>query len=89
MTDFRDKLGRDSSGSRLERDALAAADHLDSLGRELSYDEFVDEIKRAVPSPESDIHWMADNQLVGIFFARQLAAPEALTADLRRWAAEL
>ncbi|WP_448810381.1 hypothetical protein [Agromyces bauzanensis] len=71
--------------SQLERDLQAAADHLDSLARPLTYDEFVREIAVAVPQPSSDVHWMADNQLVNIFFARQTADPSTLTSRFREW----
>lgn len=59
----------------------AVIDHLEGLGRPLTYDEFVSEIAAAAPA-SSDIHWMADNQLVNIFFARCTADPALLTSRL-------
>jgi hypothetical protein len=67
-------------------DIRVVADYLDALDRQLSYDEFVAEIAAVAPA-SSDIHWMADNQLVGIFFARQTASPALLTSRLREWLA--
>lgn len=60
-------------------DLRVAADHLDALRRPLSYEEFVAELDKAIPDSSSDVHWMADNQLVGIFFARRTAEPSELT----------
>lgn len=70
----------------LQRDIQAAADHLDSFDRPLSYDEFVAEIAAVAPA-SSDIHWMADNQLVSIFFSRRTASSALLTSRLRQWLA--
>lgn len=68
-------------------DIRAVADHhLDALDRRLSYKEFGAEIAAVTPA-SSDIHWMADNQLVGIFFARQTASPALLRSWLREWLA--
>lgn len=50
----------------LTNDMRVAADHLDTLDRPLSYDEFAAEIAAVTPAL-SDIQWMAGNQLVGIF----------------------
>ena len=70
----------------LTRDIRVVADHLDSLDRPLSYDEFVAEIAAVAPA-SSDIHWMADNQLVNIFCARRTASPTLLTSRLGEWLA--
>lgn len=69
----------------LQRDIRAVIEHLDGLGRPLTYDEFVSEIAASAPA-SSDIHWMADNQLVNIFFARRTAEAALLTSRLREWA---
>jgi len=71
-------------GDTLTRDIRVVADHLDALDRPLSYDEFVSEIASVAPA-SSDIHWMADNQLVNIFFSRRTASPALLTSRLREW----
>jgi len=68
----------------LVREIQTVADHLDALDRPLSYDEFVAEIASVAPA-SSDIHWMADNQLVNIFFSRRTASPTLLTSRLREW----
>jgi hypothetical protein len=68
----------------LNSDIKVVADHLDSITRPLTYDEFVHEISLAAPA-SSDIHWMADNQLVNIFFARRTAATSILTERIRQW----
>ena len=68
----------------LTRDIRVVADHLDSLDRPLTHDEFVAEIAVVAPA-SSDIHWMADNQLVNIFFARRTASPTLLTSRMREW----
>lgn len=73
-------------GADLDRDVRAVADHLDTFDRQLSYDEFVAEIEAVAPA-SSDIHWMADNQLVNIFFSRRTASPALLTSRLREWLA--
>lgn len=73
-------------GEDLRRDIRAVADHLDTLHRPLTYDEFVAEIALIAPA-SSDIHWMADNQLVNIFFSRRTANPALLTSRLREWLA--
>jgi len=70
----------------LQRDIQAVANHLDAFDHPLSYDEFVQEIAVVAPA-SSDIHWMSDNQLVGIFFARRTASPALLTSRLREWLA--
>ncbi len=70
----------------LRRDIEAVATHLESLDRSLKYDEFVTEIAASAPT-ESDIHWMADNQLVNLFFSLRTARPELLTTRLREWLA--
>ncbi|MCR2763844.1 hypothetical protein NQ152_10030 [Microbacterium sp. zg.B48] len=74
-----------TSTPQLLIDLRVAADHLDALGRPLSYDEFVAELEKAIPDSSSDVHWMADNQLVGIFFARRTAEPSELTNRFREW----
>ena len=68
----------------LNTDFEVVADHLDTIKRPLTYDEFVDEISVAAPA-SSDIHWMADNQLVNIFFTRKTAATSLLTERIRKW----
>lgn len=70
----------------LQRDVRTVVEHLESFDRPLTYDEFVTEIAASVPVG-SDIHWMADNQLVNIFFSRRVARPELLTTRLRQWLA--
>lgn len=70
----------------VQRDVRAVIDHLEDLGRPLTYDEFVSEIAAIAPAG-SDIHWMADNQLVNIFFARRTADSSLLTSRLRKWVA--
>ncbi|NNC12121.1 hypothetical protein HII28_09555 [Planctomonas sp. JC2975] len=52
----------------LQRDVKAVVQHLESFDHELTYDELVAEITASAPSG-NDIHWMADNQLVNIFFS--------------------
>lgn len=74
-----------TSTPQLLTDLRVAADHLDALGRPLTYDEFVAELEKAIPDSSSDVHGMADNQLVGIFFARQTAEPSDLTNRFREW----
>lgn len=73
-----------TSTPQLLTDLRVAADHLDALGRSLTYGEFVAELEKAIPDSSSDVHWMADNQLVGIF-ARQTAKPRELTDRFREW----
>lgn len=68
----------------LNTDCKVVADHLDAIKRPLTYDEFVHEISAVAPAT-SDIHWMADNQLVNIFFARKTAATSLLTERIRQW----
>ncbi|TFB71517.1 hypothetical protein E3O06_11770 [Cryobacterium glaciale] len=68
----------------LNSDIRVVADHLDAFTRPLTYDEFVHEISVVVPA-SSDVHWMADNQLVNIFFARRTADTSLLTERIRQW----
>jgi hypothetical protein len=68
----------------LNADIKAVADHLDAITRPLTYDEFVHELAAVAPA-SSDIHWMADNQLVNIFFARRTAATSLLSERIRKW----
>lgn len=63
---------------------MVVADHLDAIKRPLTYDEFVQEISTVAPAA-SDIRWMADNQLVNIFFTRRTAATSILTERIRQW----
>ena len=68
----------------LNADIKAVAEHLDAITRPLTYDEFVHEIAAVAPA-SSDIHWMADNKLVNIFFACRTAATSLLTERIRKW----
>lgn len=77
-----------TSNRQLVLDLTAAADHLDSFDCALNYDEFVAELLVAVPDQSSDVHWMADNQLVNIFFAQRQAATAELTGRMRQWIAD-
>jgi hypothetical protein len=77
-----------TSNRQLVLDLTAASDHLDSFDWELTYEEFVAELLVAVPDESSDVHWMADNQLVNIFFAQRQAATAELTGRMRQWIAD-
>lgn len=68
----------------LNADIKAVADHFDAIKSPLTYDEFVHEIAAGAPA-SSGIHWMADNQLVNIFFTRRTAATSLLTERIRKW----
>ncbi|WP_245561821.1 hypothetical protein [Agromyces italicus] len=75
-----------TSTEQLVADLRAAADHLDALARPLTYDEFLSEISKSIAT-SSEVHWMADKQLVGIFRAREVAEPSHLTDQMREWIA--